>query len=64
MLDEVCLTLAPVVVGGKGLRSTSGAALPIPSSLQLHHVLYADDGALFTSYRVLKTETVEGTTHL
>jgi riboflavin biosynthesis pyrimidine reductase len=64
MLDEVCLTLAPVVVGGQGLRSTSGAALPIPSSLQLHHVLYADDGALFTSYRVLKTETVEGTTHL
>ena len=27
MLDEVCLTLAPVVVGGHGLRSTSGAAL-------------------------------------
>jgi riboflavin biosynthesis pyrimidine reductase len=51
VVDEVCLTLAPVVVGGQGLRSTSGAALPAPNSFQLHHVLYADDGALFTSYR-------------
>lgn len=51
VVDEVALTLAPVVVGGQGLRSTSGAALPVPSSFQLHHVLYADDGALFTSYR-------------
>jgi riboflavin biosynthesis pyrimidine reductase len=52
VVDEVALTLAPVVVGGQGLRSTSGAALPVPSSFQLHHVLYADDGALFTTYRV------------
>jgi riboflavin biosynthesis pyrimidine reductase len=52
VVDELALTLAPVVVGGQGLRSTSGAALPVPNSLQLHHVLYADDGALFTTYRV------------
>jgi riboflavin biosynthesis pyrimidine reductase len=52
VVDEVALTLAPVVVGGQGLRSTSGAALPVPNSFQLHHVLYADDGALFTTYRV------------
>jgi riboflavin biosynthesis pyrimidine reductase len=52
VVDEVALTLAPVVVGGQGLRSTSGAALSVPNSLQLHHVLYADDGALFTTYRV------------
>jgi riboflavin biosynthesis pyrimidine reductase len=51
VVDEVALTLAPVVVGGQGLRSTSGAALPVPNSFQLHHVLYADDGALFTTYR-------------
>jgi riboflavin biosynthesis pyrimidine reductase len=55
VVDEVCLTLAPVVVGGQGLRSTSGAALPVPSSFQLHHALYADDGALFTNYRVVRT---------
>src|SRR5215216_2342545 len=51
VVDEVALTLAPVVVGGQGLRSTSGAALPVPESFQLHHVLHADDGALFTTYR-------------
>ena len=55
VVDEVCLTLAPVVVGGQGLRSTSGAALPMPGSFRLHHALYADDGALFTNYRVVRT---------
>jgi riboflavin biosynthesis pyrimidine reductase len=64
IVDEVCLTLAPVVVGGQGLRSTSGAALPVPSSFRLHHVLYADDGALFASHRVLRTKSVEGATPL
>jgi hypothetical protein len=60
-VDEVCLTRAPVVVGGQGLRSTSGADLPVPSSFQLHHVLYAADGALFTSYRSIRTaSTVAG----
>jgi len=58
VVDEVALTLAPVVVGGQGLRSTSGAALPVPNSFQLHHVLYADDGALFTNYRLLRANGV------
>jgi riboflavin biosynthesis pyrimidine reductase len=52
VVDEVALTLAPVVVGGQGLRSTMGAALPVPESFQLHHLLYADDGALFATYRL------------
>lgn len=59
-VDELCLTIAPVVVGGQGLRSTSGAALPVPSSFRLHHVLYADDGALFTDYRVARTMPAAG----
>src|SRR5215204_269124 len=59
-LDELCLTLAPVVVGGQGLRSTAGPALPVPSSFRLHHALYADDGALFTDYRVARTTAAEG----
>jgi riboflavin biosynthesis pyrimidine reductase len=59
-LDELCLTLAPVVVGGQGLRSTAGPALPVPSSFRLHHALYADDGALFTDYRVARTTATEG----
>jgi riboflavin biosynthesis pyrimidine reductase len=59
ILDEVCLTLAPVVVGGQGLRSTSGAALPLPSAFQLHHVMYADDGTLFTDYRVARAGSID-----
>jgi riboflavin biosynthesis pyrimidine reductase len=51
VVDEMLLTLAPVVVGGQGLRSTSGTALRVPTSFQLRHALYADDGALFISYR-------------
>jgi riboflavin biosynthesis pyrimidine reductase len=54
LVDDVSLTLAPVAVGGQGLRSTSGAALPLPSSFRLRHVLYADDGALFTNYRIVR----------
>jgi riboflavin biosynthesis pyrimidine reductase len=60
LVDEVCLTLAPVVVGGKGMRSTSGAALPVPRHFQLQHLLYADDGALFTSHRVVRGGSTEG----
>jgi riboflavin biosynthesis pyrimidine reductase len=59
MLDEVCLTLAPVVVGGQGLRSTSGAALPLPSAFRLHHALYAEDGALFTDYRIASAGSLD-----
>ena len=62
VMDEVCLTLVPVVVGGQGLRSTSGAALPVPSSFRLHHALYADDGALFTGYRIARTASTESPT--
>ena len=61
VVDEVLLTLAPVVVGGQGLRSTSGAALSVPSSFRLQRVLYADDGALFTSHRVVREESSERT---
>jgi riboflavin biosynthesis pyrimidine reductase len=61
-LDELCLTLAPIVVGGQGLRSTSGAALPVPSSFRLHHAVYADDGALFTDYRVARSGSSKGAT--
>ena len=61
VVDEVLLTLAPVVVGGQGLRSTSGAALSVPSSFRLQRVLYADDGALFTSHRVVREGSSERT---
>jgi len=51
LVDELSLTLAPVVVGGSGLRTTRGRDLPAPLDLELQFALLGDDGALFTSYR-------------
>ena len=51
LVDELSLTLAPVVVGGEGLRTTSGAALTTSLPFALAFALHADDGTLFTSYR-------------
>jgi riboflavin biosynthesis pyrimidine reductase len=50
LVDELSLTLAPVVVGGEGLRTTSGSALPQALPFELAFALHADDGTLFTSY--------------
>ena len=51
LVDELSLTLAPVAVGGEGLRSTTGAALPDLRRFRLAFAVRADDEALFTSYR-------------
>ena len=50
LVDEECLTVAPLVVGGHGMRSTAGDPLPSAASFELNFALLADDGALFTSY--------------
>ncbi len=50
LLDELLLTVSPVVVGGQGLRSTSGAAIDPTADFDLRFALYADDGTLFTAY--------------
>ena len=50
LLNELALTIAPVVVGGQGLRSTSGDAIDPALDFQLRFALYADDGTLFTTY--------------
>ncbi len=51
MLDELLLTLAPVVVGGQGLRSTAGEPIEPAADYALKFALFADDGTLFTAYR-------------
>ena len=51
LVDELSLTLAPVAVGGAGLRSTSGPAIEPVAGFELVLSMYADDGALFTRYR-------------
>jgi riboflavin biosynthesis pyrimidine reductase len=57
LLDELLLSVTPVLAGGsyesstRVLRILAGAALPdAPRGLALHHLL-EEDGALFLSYR-------------
>ena len=51
LVDELSLTLSPLVVGGEGGRTTAGPALPAPAGFALTTALLADDGALLTRYR-------------
>ena len=49
LVDEVCLTVAPVLAGPGAGRITAGPPGPL-RTMTLHHVL-TGDGALFLSYR-------------
>jgi riboflavin biosynthesis pyrimidine reductase len=50
LLDELCLTVSPLLAGGDGHRILAGPALAPPGPLELVHVLEAD-GYLFLRYR-------------
>jgi riboflavin-specific deaminase-like protein len=43
LVDEMCLTVAPVLVGPGPGRITAGPATPVPRTLRLRHALTADD---------------------
>lgn len=43
LVDEMCLTIAPALVGPGPGRITAGPATPVPRSLRLRHALAADD---------------------
>lgn len=49
LLDELCLTVSPLLAGGAGPRIVTGAVLPAPRPLELASVL-EDDGDLFLRY--------------
>ncbi len=49
LVDELCLSVAPTLVGGSGPRVIEGAALDPPTGLRLAHVL-EEDGFLFLRY--------------
>jgi riboflavin biosynthesis pyrimidine reductase len=51
LLDEACLTTAPLLVAGEATRITHGPRLPAPLPLRLTQVL-EEDGFLFSRYRV------------
>jgi riboflavin biosynthesis pyrimidine reductase len=48
-LDEICLTVTPLVLAGERLRMTRGPVLDPPASFALRHLL-EDDSQLFCRY--------------
>jgi riboflavin biosynthesis pyrimidine reductase len=53
LLDELCLTLSPQLVGGQPTRMLGGVPLSAGLPLQLRHVL-TEDGLLFLRYAVAR----------
>lgn len=49
LIDELCLTMSPVLTGGQRLRPVSGPPWPAPRHLRLVEVL-TEDGVLFLRY--------------
>lgn len=54
VVDDVCLTLSARMVGGDGGRTVAGAPLVPNPTLELAHLLHADDGAVFTRYTITR----------
>jgi len=49
MLDELCLTIAPSLVGGQGGRIAAGPG-QVLTTMRCAHILTDDDGYLYTRY--------------
>lgn len=49
LLDELCLTIAPCVVGGQARRISTGPG-QIQTGMRCAHILSDDDGYLYTRY--------------
>ena len=49
MLDELCLTIAPSLVGGQGARIAAGSG-HVLTGMRPGHILTDDDGYLYTRY--------------
>lgn len=50
LVDGLSLTLAPVVVGGEGARTTTGPGLEPPTGFRLAFAVHADDETLLTHW--------------
>ncbi|HTI34896.1 MAG TPA: pyrimidine reductase family protein [Miltoncostaea sp.] len=58
LLDELCLTVSPLLVGGAGPRMLAGAA-PSPGGVPMAlHAAYEDEGFLFLRHRAGAAERV------
>lgn len=54
VLDELCLTLSPMLVSGPARRILDGPALDAPQRLRLTHLLKDDDDLLYARYEVIR----------
>jgi riboflavin biosynthesis pyrimidine reductase len=52
VLDELCLTISPLLVGGPARRVLDGPVLDPPQRLRLTQLLQDDDDLLFARYEV------------
>lgn len=53
LIDEICLTIAPILAGGDAKRILAGPDLPAPLDLELRGLL-EEDGFLLCRYRVVR----------
>jgi riboflavin biosynthesis pyrimidine reductase len=54
VLDELCLTIAPMLVGGGSRRVLEGPVLSPVQRMRLTQLLQDDDDLLFARYEVLR----------
>ena len=59
LVDELCLSLSPMLAGPGAARIIDGAHLGAARPLALTQVLAADDGFLFCRYSAADTQTAE-----
>ena len=52
VLDELCLTVSPLLVGGPGRRILDGPVISPPAQLRLTQLLIDDDDLLYARYEV------------
>ncbi|SDT48070.1 dihydrofolate reductase family protein [Microlunatus soli] len=57
LVDEICLTLSPLVIGGDASRTTAGTMLD-PESYDLAHCITADDQSLLLRYTRSRQQVV------
>ena len=50
LVDELCLTTSPLLLGGGAPRVTAGDALPAPRPARVRHLLASGDGTLLTCW--------------
>jgi riboflavin-specific deaminase-like protein len=49
LVDEICLTFSPMIIGGDGSRTTAGPLIE-PDQFRLAHCIAADDSSLLLRY--------------